>query len=162
RMPEGEVPVEVAVGTDQDLGNLRLQSVDHPLDQRTPAKRLQTLVHATHAAPAAARKNQAGYGHGHRFCLHSSRIVKLYGTRWVMQSGSYPRYAGRSGIMARRRDAGRIQKIKRAQLQENTGGADSWQISLRRNALLRATGSTGGWCRRPRWRSISRSAWPTA
>jgi len=51
------VDLEILVRVDEELVNLRLQALDHPLHHRFAAEQLQALVHATHAAALAARED---------------------------------------------------------------------------------------------------------
>ena len=63
---EGRVALEVLVGIDDDLVDLRREARDHVLDHRLSAQHLQPLVDAAHAAAEAAGEDDAAHAHARK------------------------------------------------------------------------------------------------
>src|SRR6478609_5543800 len=65
-VPERGVALEVLVGIDDDLVDLRREPRQHMLDHRLAMQRLQTFVDAAHAAAEAAGEHDAAYIHARK------------------------------------------------------------------------------------------------
>jgi hypothetical protein len=57
---ERRIALQILVGIDQYFRDLRRQPLQHPLDHRPAAEKLQALVHAAHAAALPAGEDDAG------------------------------------------------------------------------------------------------------
>ena len=60
-MTECGVALEVLVGVDHHIVDLRLEAREHVCDHRPAVQQLQTFVDAAHAASEAARENDAAH-----------------------------------------------------------------------------------------------------